>query len=156
MSKIIKMEDYKKASKQMTTPTLYEMNKNLMANETPLTGKEVAAKRMQMDHWLTEDEGKMEYLMLLNNELKDYTIIKLSPEVNKIAYTTDVIIDCMTNRGTIYSIFKNDNNAWEIWIKYKKDNEFYVYYLFDYSTAVVDIDIEYEEDKKYEGSSSNN
>lgn len=132
---------------QLEMPTLYEMNKQLMENEKPMFGKELAKKAMELGQWLTDDEGKMEYLMLLNNELKDYTIFKLSPDTNKTDYTGELIIACLCNRGIVYSIVKQKDNAWEIWIKHKTTHEFHVYYLFDYSQAIVDVDLEYEVDK---------
>ena len=111
--------------------TLYDMNKQAMAQEPPLDQilfnikmKEIADVMAKKDYW-----------MLLNNERKDYTVFK----VNNPANIIDEVSITLTNRGQIISIDKQEDGNYEIWVRDYNTKENFVYYLFDYTFGVVKI-----------------
>ena len=118
------------------TTNLYEFNKVNMLQIPPL--EEAACERQILK--AAESMSFWEYAMLLSNERKDYTVFKIN---NANMYEIEQeLTPTLFNRGTIIDLYMIDeeNKAWEIWIKDKNEDgedEAYVYYLFDYSFAVV-------------------
>lgn len=111
--------------------TVYEINKELMKNEKPLDYFETQRKIKEVAEYMFE---KASYFMLLSNENKDYTVFDCRSTSSLDSIIRD-LKDCLGNRGTIYSIDIYGANDYEIWIKI--DDEFFVYYLFDYSWGVI-------------------
>lgn len=118
--------------------TLYDINKQVMIQTaTPLDEYGLSKPKREIAKWFNcEIDG---YAMLLCHERRDYTIfamyhIKEHERPQDIA--AQELIDCLKNRGEILSIEFNENKAWEIWLKI--DGEAFVYYLFDYTQAVIE------------------
>ena len=55
---------------------LYEMNKQLMEQEPPITSTELQIAKEHLRTWLTHN-FKQKYFMLLCHELRDYTLFNL-------------------------------------------------------------------------------
>lgn len=117
--------------------TLYDMNKSLMAKEPLLDAIEVNQKIKDM----IVDFYNFNYLMLLCNERRDFTIFKLRPitseEISNKFF--EDMKETILNRGNVISIDKQPDGAYEIWIRDLITNENFVYYLFDYSNAIVEV-----------------
>lgn len=111
---------------------LYEVNKQLSANEKLLTESRRQMRKNQIRLWFRDNVDH--YAMLLCHERRDYTVfnIQVSP-----ADAADILYECLDNRGGIVSIDKtSDGVAWEIWVRI--DEEDYCYYLFNYDAAVIE------------------
>ena len=67
-----------------------------------------------------------------------YTIFNIisSEEADSIEFELG---PTLRNRGKILSIDQKEEKAWEIWIRDEHDNENFVYYLFNYDDAVIEI-----------------
>lgn len=111
--------------------TLYDMNKQAMAQEPPLDQILFNIKMKE----IADVMAKKEYWMLLNNERKDYTVFK----VNNPANIIDEVSITLTNRGQIISIDKQEDGNYEIWVRDYDTKENFVYYLFDYTFGIVKI-----------------
>ena len=117
---------------------VYDLNKQGMAQQKPLNHLELARKQELLEKWF---EGHVvNYAMLLCNEQKDYTIFKLTGSSTTEYIAAKETIGCLKDRGQILSIDPADEkeNAYEIWLLI--DGEAYVYYLFDYSRAVIECE----------------
>jgi hypothetical protein len=57
------------------------------------------------------------------------------PESACTEATADVL-ECLDNRGAILAMELQPDGVWELWIRV--DEECYAYYLFPYSTAVLE------------------
>jgi hypothetical protein len=115
--------------------TYYEVNQQLKSYERTLDPVELVDKI----HAIGEELFKNcpDYLMLLCNDRRDYTIFHLHHK-NKNAikkFENDLKI-CLNNRGTTLTIEQVDPVSWEIWVR-EEDKTNFCYYLFDYSGAVL-------------------
>lgn len=121
---------------------LYEMNKQLMEQEPPITSTELQLAKEHLRSWLTHN-FKQKYFMLLCHELRDYTLFnldktdswKIAPP-DTIMSTANDIIECMTNRGQLLVVDEQEDGAWELWIK--NSEGCFAYYLFPYGEAVLE------------------
>ena len=122
---------------------LYEMNKQIMENEPPISKEQRKIAKNHLVEWLMNN-FKKKYLMLLCHELRDYTVFNLDktsselllPAVKADAIAED-IFECMANRGRLISFDAAQGDAWEIWIR-KSSKECFAYYLFPYGEAVLE------------------
>ena len=111
--------------------TIYDINKNLMAQEEPLDIIlfHIKAKEMIDDIYST----KKPYWMLLCKERSDYTVfIPLTAQG-----TYDDMIETLEARGAVLSIDKLEDGNYEIWIRDQETKENFVYYFFNYEFGVV-------------------
>lgn len=121
---------------EMPAGTLYDMNKQIIQDLTPLTDMELGGIQPKLSEWFNWIIDT--YAMLLCHERRDYTIFHLYETQNQDppAVASRELIQCLKNRGEIYSIDLNSDNAWEIWLKI--NNTPYCYYLFKYDDAVIE------------------
>lgn len=132
----------KQPTSEVTLGNLYDVNKQLMAQEPPITKAELQLAKEHLRTWLTHI-FKQKYLMLLCHELRDYTVFNLDktsswaiiPPTTALKVTDD-IIECMTNRGELLVIDEQDDQVWELWIR--NSEGCFVYYLFPYGEAVLE------------------
>ena len=129
---------------EFKTASLYEMNKQLSANESKLGA---AARKKAYDEvrfWF-RDKIK-EYAMLLCHDRRDYTLFRV---IESPAEAATALFECIDNRGELISIEKTEDDAIEIWIRIKvyekndeetliENKEDYCYYLFCYDFAVIE------------------
>lgn len=129
---------------EFKTASLYEMNKQLSANESKLSA--AARKQAQENVRLWFRDKIKQYAMLLCHDRRDYTLFRV---VDSPAEAAAALFDCIDNRGELISIEKDSNDALEIWIRikvYEKDEEEnmvenqedYCYYLFNYDFGVIE------------------
>ncbi len=130
---------------EFKTASLYEMNKQLSANESKLGAAARKKAQEEVRFWFRDNIDH--YAMLLCHERRDYTLfnVQFSP-----AEAAAALFECIDNRGQLISIEKaTENDAIEIWIRikvYEKNDEEtlvehqedYCYYLFCYDFAVIE------------------
>ena len=121
---------------------LYDMNKQMMLNESPMSKDKQLDIINDLREWLI-DNFDQKYIMLLCHERRDYTLFNLDKtgtwrkaDNEKMHLAAADIIDCVTNRGQLLSMYVQPDNTWEIWIK--SENECFAYYLFPYGQAVLE------------------
>jgi len=112
--------------------TLYDVNKQLVANLEPLVVEDFFKKTREMvsDIW----DSKKKYWMLLCNDRQDYTVFILLTKDG----TLNEMYPTLSNRGSIISIEKQKDGNYEIWIRDPKTKENFAYYLFDYTFGIIE------------------
>ena len=128
-----------KTTHNIEVGTLYDMNKNLVEKNIPdLTEEELNNKKELFISYLKDTNNY--YYMLLCNDKKDYTILRLAVKSDDIRLNklTNILVDeCLTNRGKVKSIELTENkDAVEIWLSI--DGESYCYYFFPYDAAIIE------------------
>ena len=117
--------------------TNYELNQQVMSQMKPLSEEEISSRLEIIEEFFKNI--KNEYLMLLCNELKYYTVFKTSSQ-DETAYNTfsNAVLDILNNLGEIKDIYNNDNGAIEIWSTHQ-DGTSHCYYLFGYDAGIVPV-----------------
>ena len=129
-------------SKDIELGNLYDFNKGLVKKAGQLSSDGLLGGFEKIKQYML---ANYKYFMLLSNERRDYTVFNLSPMDTGIteaavSQAAKDVIDCMQNRGAIYSINKNGTyEGIEIWIKVEQ--EMFVYYLFAYDAAVIEAEV---------------
>ena len=115
---------------------LYDMNKNAMSSMKPLSAYSLRKELEKVEKYFRENK---DYFMLLCREQNDYTIFKFTEKtVESVKEMAIILGECLTNRGGVLSIDKHDlGPALEIWLRIDEEN--YVYYLFPYDEAVIEV-----------------
>ena len=127
---------------EVSLGNLYEVNKQFMAQEPPITEAELQLAIEHLRAWLTNNFDK-KYFMLLCHELRDYTLFNLN-KTNSTPFVppltiynaADDIIECMMNRGELLVVDQQEDGAWELWIR--NTEGCFAYYLFPYGDAVLE------------------
>ena len=121
---------------------LYDMNKQMMLNEPPMSKDQQLDIINDMCEWLINNFDQ-KYIMLLCHERRDYTLFNLDktstwrkPDNEKMHLAATEVIECMTNRGQLLSVFLQPDGVWEMWIR--SEDECFAYYLFPYGQAVLE------------------
>lgn len=120
---------------EVTLGTLYDFNKQAMLQEPTLT---VAEKSIAIDQLVEEllNNISAKAYMCLNNERRDFTIF-LNTEIPKMkGHIKNDIREFIDNRGDLISIEKQENGAYEIWIR--DNDECFCYMFFDYTNAIIE------------------
>lgn len=129
-------------SEANNSANLYNMNKQLMANEKPL---DVIAYGNLLGKIATWFEQGIQYYMLLCHEHRNYTLFNIKPNAyiglaEKSKTASQELKECLDNRGSVLSIeYQEAQDAWEIWIKDNITAETMVYYLFKYDAGVIEV-----------------
>lgn len=123
---------------ELNLGTLYDFNKEAMKNEKPLDPIQFNAltKDIAME-MLAKCDDDQHYWMLLCHERRDYTVFNIiaCEDVKDIEME---LRPTLLNRGSIVSIEKQSDGAWEIWIR-DDANENFVYYLFPYDNGIIEV-----------------
>lgn len=120
---------------EVTLGTLYDFNKQAMLQEPILTVAEKSSAIDQLVEELLNNISAKAY-MCLNNERRDFTIF-LNTEVPKMkGHIKNDIREFIDNRGDLISIEKQENGAYEIWIR--DNDECFCYMFFDYTNAIIE------------------
>lgn len=113
--------------------TLYELSKQMVANEPPMNDNLFNEKINQVAEKIAQFD---KYWMLLCRERYDFTVF-ITDRYHKTIIAEE-LKSTLLNRGQIIFIDEQPDGAWEIWIRDSQTNENFVYYLFDYSNAIID------------------
>lgn len=114
---------------------LYEFNKENMKQIKPYDpiALNQMCKQTAEEIW---ESNKPAYWMLLCRERNDYTVFRISNNLEDLYLA---LVECLANRGQVLDITKQEDNNYEIWIKDTLLNECFVYYLFDYNEAIIEV-----------------
>lgn len=113
---------------------MYDFNKAAYEKETPLDPIYYNKQCTSAGEWII---GR-DYSMLLCRERFDYTIFHKNFDASPEAAKKE-LWETLNNRGEIMDFELNNDGAWEIWIRDFLTHEPFVYYLFDYSSAIVEV-----------------
>ena len=115
--------------------TLYEFNKNAMSSIPPLSKEELSNSINKIATEIKNAQSYKIYFMLLCNERKDYTVFKV--DNGTVSTIGNDLKESLINRGEVTSIERLPDGAWEIWVRDVMTAENFVYYLFNYTDAIV-------------------
>lgn len=107
---------------------LYDINKQIDAQQKPLTDEELTAKAIMINEW--SNEYLDTYFMLYCKDLSYFTVLHKNSKVTTLLGS--IVIECLKNIGSTTEIGVTDN-AIEIWC----DN--HVMYLFPYDGGVEEV-----------------
>ena len=120
---------------EVTLGTLYDLNKQAMLLEPVLTVAEKAEAIDKLVEELLNNISSKAY-MCLNNEKRDFTIF-LNTQIPKMkGQIRNDIREFLDNRGDLISIEKQEDGAYEIWLK--NNAECFCYMFFDYTNAIIE------------------
>ncbi len=112
---------------------LYELNKSIINQLTPLTKKEILNKVQVIENM--HNSIRNIHYMLLCKEYNYYTIFEAND--NPIVTLKAAVYDILKELGDVFSIEAKDNNAIELWIKPFGKEEPFVFYFFPYDRGVI-------------------
>ena len=113
--------------------SMYDINKNLMAQEKPLDP--IATNRAVKDAADGVLASFKRYWMLLCRERSDYTVFIINSSKN----LENELKETLLNRGQLLDITQQEDGNFEIWIRDPETKENFVYYLFDYSFGIIEV-----------------
>ena len=112
---------------------LYELNKSIVNQLTPLTISEILDKAQIIEDM--HNTVRNIHYMLLCKEYNYYTIFEADD--NPIVTLKVAVCDILEELGNIYSIEDKGDGAIELWIKPFNEEEPFVFYFFPYDKGVV-------------------
>ena len=118
---------------------LYDFNKSAMSQFKPMDmiAFNKATLDIAQEMRKAAEENDRHYWMLLCHERRDYTLFNIiaaelaNSIVNELRPT-------LSNRGTIIDIEKQEDGAYEIWVR-DNEKENFAYYLFPYDNGVIEV-----------------
>lgn len=113
--------------------TLYDMSKQIVANEPPMKPEDYHRKLINISNNIFG-----EFYMLLCHERRDYSIFKLGIDCLKTIFANE-LKETLDNRGDIIFIDEQPGKAWEIWIRDPQTKENFAYYLFNYDNGIIEV-----------------
>lgn len=125
----------------MNIGTLYELNKEMMLKQEPISLREWTDKSKELVDFCKKT--KNQYYMLLNRETYNFTLFNFGSNNNHASLNTrrliyDDLKICLQNRGDVLSIeLTEQKDAYEIWIR-NDEKEILVYYFFPYDLGVIE------------------
>jgi hypothetical protein len=128
-----------KKTSEVSLGNLYDMNKQLMTNETGISAEVKEAKYKQLIDWIKYNYQSY-YFMMLCHERRDYTVFHFKdtvPSIGDVQSMAADVFECMNNRGTLLALDLQDAGGWELWLR-ADDGEISAYYLFPYGEAVLE------------------
>ena len=106
--------------------SLYDINKNFMASQQPLTSEEYKKAVDVIENYTMNNTAK--YFMLLCKEISYYTIFVY--DKNEKEDINTVFTDCINNVGKVLSIEINkENNTPEVWVRTPEGENLCMYYF---------------------------
>lgn len=113
---------------------LYDLNKSVVSQLTPMTMGEISAKMKDITNYYHKSNNT--YHMLLCRDFNYYTIFNCN---SMLAFPdfAGAVCTIITELGEVYSIEETNDGAMEIWIKPNGEEEPFVFYLFPYDAGVV-------------------
>ena len=112
---------------------LYELNKSIVNQLTPLTISEILDKAQIIEDM--HNTVRNIHYMLLCKEYNYYTIFEADD--NPIVTLKVAVCDILEELGDIYSIEDKGDGAIEFWVKPFNEEEPLVFYFFPYDKGVV-------------------
>ena len=122
-------------SNDVSFGSLYEMNKQLMNQISPMPEDKARTELTSIGGWFSAN-SKSKYFLFLNRERADYTFFNfMSCNFSKAMHELKEVIDY---RGQLMDIeYIHGEDDYEIWVKI--DGECYMYKLFPCDSFVIEI-----------------
>ena len=118
--------------------TLYDINKQIMAQLPPQPSKKLKKKLVSIGTWFGTVEKEKQWYMLLCREKADYTVFHFNS--NNYMQAVEDLQLCINNRGKLMAIdYIHGENAYEIWIKDQETGEVFLYMLFNCYPMIIEI-----------------
>lgn len=129
-----------KKESEVSLGNLYDMNKQMMAQEPELDEEALLTKGALLTDWI-RTHAAQQYFMMLCHERRDYTVFNIRPRmtgisINQINSMVGDVVECLKNRGTLVGMDLQDDGVWEFWIN--DEGECFAFYLFPYGPAVLE------------------
>lgn len=124
-----------------TEISLYDMNKQVMEQFTPLSEDKLNEEIGNIAAWMSFEADC--YFMLLCRERSDYTLIHFTTQAKKIYEAGQQLKEALLNRGQVLSIDYNhalmpgELRSYSIWVRIEDEN--YLFYLFPYDMGVIEV-----------------
>lgn len=114
--------------------TLYELNKQVMAQLPPQSAATMAHNWNVIGDWFGKDENR--WFMLMCKERSDFTFIHIVD--NQFVKAIQELKELLEERGQILAIqYQHGDDAFQIWLK--KDDEAFMYMLFGADWMIVEV-----------------
>ncbi len=121
---------------QKPTMSLYQINKQAMAQAETFTEKSIFLAKKDIQKW-KNGMSDCKYFFLLSHDLRYYTALIVNPE-SKTKFE-DVVIECLESIGDIKGIgTTEEKDAVEFWVVPKGSQEAFIGYLFPYNKGVIE------------------
>lgn len=117
--------------------SLYEMNRQLIANMKPYGSEELEKAREVLMDWITKNIDN--YYMLLCHEQRYYTLFDFTRMGVTFYELVDKIFDILEDFCQIFDISVDTNGAIAIWANWDDEVLPDCYYLFPYGKGVVRV-----------------
>ena len=114
---------------------LYDYSKQIVSQMKPLDPLDFNSQMITMGRYM----GNNKYTMLYCKDLSDFTIFVSKDELACPKNFSTELSEALANRGSVIITEEQEDGAWEIWIRDSLTNEDHAYYLFDYSSCVVEV-----------------
>lgn len=123
--------------------TLYDFNKQLYSQATPLTADTLRPIMTNIGDWFSKYnnvEGDCKrYFMLLNNDIHWFTVFNFVKRYYNKAL--EELYGIFANLGDIVGIeYNHESDYWEIWIRLAQSGDTVMFILFESSDFVIDIE----------------
>lgn len=118
----------------MSTLSLYDLNKQLIAQLSDLTDQEIEEKRAILREF--KEAREAQFYMLLNNEIRYYTLFEINEDFLNTYPFEQEVIHCLLSLGPIKAIDLNSDGVIEAWVD-NADAGIIVLYLFPYDEGVI-------------------
>lgn len=131
-------EEYEVSSNSGIEIGLYELNQQLVSQQTPLTKEALNGTRSLLNSFKNSTDNK--HYMFLCKELSSYTIFETGCKCKEMAVHdfASEVIELIAEYGKVFSVAKTeDGTAIEIWIQPEEDETAHAFYLFPYDLGVV-------------------
>lgn len=116
--------------------TLYEFNKQILANMPPQDPDVLSAVYVTIGDWFSLPH-KPSYYMVMCKEKSDFTLIHITG--HNYSGALQELKEILQERGEIIAIqYVHGEDAYECWVK-DKSGEVFLYMLFEASWMVVDV-----------------
>ena len=118
--------------------TLYELNKQIAAQEKEITKERLMKKADEIKNWVGEKyiNNDETYFMLLNHEHRYFTLFSKKEETTILDFpynVTSELIEVLLELGTLKDLYYNQNgDAYECWV----DDSMYLF--FPYTRGVIE------------------
>lgn len=117
--------------------SLYEINQSIISQLPPYNADQICELMSKISNWDAENNTRVKYYMLLNNDKHYYTIFHYDDNFNCADFRSlgQGVLILLQEMG--YSIISDEilNDHCEIWVK--NSQETVVYLLFPYDQGVV-------------------
>lgn len=116
--------------------TLYELNKQIMAQLPPQDKDTMNHNWTVIGDWFGRDQNR--WFMLMCKERSDFTLFHITD--NNFSKAIQELKEVLEGRGQILAVqYQHGEDAFEIWVKSKKEKEVFMFMLFSAGWMVIEV-----------------